>query len=65
MTRPPLSSNAGKNSSRHSDKMEQMCDVERERGVAGADLKFHGNAGDDTQRKVDAENLRPEARRLM
>jgi hypothetical protein len=31
----------------------------------GAELRFHGNAGDYTQREVDAEDLRPEARRFI
>jgi len=37
----------------------------RELRPIGAELKFHGDAGDDTQRKVDAENPRPEARRFI
>jgi hypothetical protein len=37
----------------------------RELRPVGAELKFHGDAGDDTERKVDAENLRPEARRFI
>ena len=28
----------------------------------GAELKFHGNAGDDAEGEADAENFRPEAR---
>ena len=37
----------------------------RELRPIGAELKFHGDAGDYTQREVDAEDLRPEARRFI
>src|SRR5580658_1711828 len=31
----------------------------------GAKLKFHGNSSDHAQQEIDAENLCPEARRLI
>jgi hypothetical protein len=31
----------------------------------GAELELHGNAGDHTQQKIDREDLRPEAHRLI
>ena len=37
----------------------------RELRPIGAELKFHGDAGDNTQHEVDAEDLRPEAHRLV
>src|SRR6267154_165704 len=37
----------------------------RELRPIGAELKFHGDAGDYAQREVDAEDLRPEARRFV
>src|SRR5207302_9709233 len=37
----------------------------RELYPISAELKFHGDAGDYTQREVDTEDLRPEAHRFI
>ena len=37
----------------------------RELRPVGAELEFHGNAGDDAEEEVDGEDFRPEARGLV
>src|SRR5579863_5283326 len=44
---------------------DHAAGVAREHRPVGAELKFHGDAGDHTHEEVDAENLRPETRGLI
>ena len=50
----------------HSQRLaDDAAGAARELRPVGAELKFHGNAGDDAEQEVDGEDLRPEARGLV
>ena len=50
----------------HSERLtDHASGIAREVRPVRAKLKFHGNSSDHAQQEIDAENLRPETRRLI